>query len=251
MPEWEAVTHDLTEKLEWQSEQSRRLEENLDNATRELTSNQHDLLIAKERIENLGSRQQYEDEQHRATTADLENKIDVACVKDDTGKAQLSVDLHESVRAFGELQGELTGKVRQLDLIQTEIKRITDSKGELTVENERLDRQAALSQNELQRVTDVNTVTEKNNIRLSKDISALEFTLARKEKELAVLKVNERRLKENVSHLEMSVQGQSQKAVDSSCPGAESVVAKLISEVANAKAEKYSREPQQWESSTA
>ena len=27
VPEWEAVTHDLTEKLEWQSEQSRRLEE--------------------------------------------------------------------------------------------------------------------------------------------------------------------------------------------------------------------------------
>ena len=73
VPEWEAVAHDLTEKLEWQSEQSRRLEENLDNATRELTSNQHDLLIAKERIENLGSRQQYEDEQHRATIADLES----------------------------------------------------------------------------------------------------------------------------------------------------------------------------------
>ena len=172
----------------------------------------------------------------------LKNKIDVACVKDDTGKVQPSFDLHESVRAFGELQGELTGKVRQLDLIQTEIKRITDSKGELIVENEGLDRQVAHCQHELQRATDANAVTEKSNIRLSKDNAALEFTLARKEKELVVLKVNGRRLKEDVSHLETSVQEQSPKAVDSSYPDAESVVAKLISEVAKAKAKNASQQ---------
>ena len=85
-------------------------------------------MTAKEQIENLGRVQQYQEEQHRASLADLENKINVACMEDDTGKVQLSVELHESVRTVGELQGELTNKVRQLNLIQTEIERITGSR---------------------------------------------------------------------------------------------------------------------------
>ena len=73
-----------------------------------MRSCQNDLLIAKGQIGHLGRIQQYQDEQHRASSADLENKINVACMEDDTGKVQLSVELHESVRTVGELQGELT-----------------------------------------------------------------------------------------------------------------------------------------------
>ena len=77
----------------------------------------------------------YQEEQHRASLADLENKINVACMDDDTGEVQLSVELHESVRTVGELQSELTKKVRQCELIQTEVKRITDSRDSVVKEN--------------------------------------------------------------------------------------------------------------------
>ena len=107
----EALTNDLRLKLGEQSEKSRRLEEDLGGSVRELRSCQNDLLIAKEQIENLGRVQQYQEEQHRASLADLENKINVARMEDDTGKVQLSVELHESVRTVGELQGELANKV--------------------------------------------------------------------------------------------------------------------------------------------
>ena len=102
----EALTNDLTMKLNGQSEQSRRLEENPDNALSELRSCQNDLLVANEQIENLGAIQQYRDEQHRANLATLEDNINVACVEDDTGNALLSVDLHESVQAnYGRTPG--------------------------------------------------------------------------------------------------------------------------------------------------
>ena len=123
----EALTNDLRLKLDEKSEASCRLEENLGGSVRELRSCQNDLLIAKEQIENLGWAQQYQEEQHRASLADPGSKIHVACVEDDTGKVQLSVELREPVRTVGELQSELN-KVRQLDLIQTEVRRITDSR---------------------------------------------------------------------------------------------------------------------------
>ena len=50
--------------------------------------------------------------------ANLENKIDTACMEDDTGKVQLTVDLHESFRKIGELQGELTNMVRQSEVVE-------------------------------------------------------------------------------------------------------------------------------------
>ena len=107
----EALTNDLRLKLDEKSETSRRLEEDLGGSVRELRLCQNNFLIAKEQIENLGRAQQYQEEQHRASLADLENKIHVASMGDDTGKVQLSVELHESVKTVGELQSELANKV--------------------------------------------------------------------------------------------------------------------------------------------
>ena len=177
----EALTDDLRLKLDEQSDKSCRLEEDFDGSRRELRSCQNDLLIAEEQIENLGRTQQYQDEHFRASHVDLENKVNVACMEDDTGKVQLSVDLRGSVRAFGELQGELTNKVRQLDLIQTEVKWITDSRDAVVVEQEKLEHQAIQYQNELQGVNGMNTITEKNNVPLSKDNLALGYNADSKE----------------------------------------------------------------------
>ena len=99
----EALTNDSRLQLDEQSETSRRLEEDLDGSRRELRLCQNDLLIEKKQIKNLGRAQQYQEEQHRASLPDLENKINVACMEDDAGKVQLSVELHESVRTAGEL----------------------------------------------------------------------------------------------------------------------------------------------------
>ena len=114
--------------VEMSGDQSRRLEENLGEALDDLRSCQNDLLKARTRIENLESTLQYNSEMHSKIRADSEERINAACMEDDTGKVQLSVDLHESVRTIGELQSELTEKVRQLELIQGEVKRITDSR---------------------------------------------------------------------------------------------------------------------------
>ena len=133
---------------------TRRLEERIDGSARELRSCQNDLLIANQRVENLVRAQQYQEEQHRASIADLENKIDVACMEDDTGKVQLSVELHEPVRTVGELQSELTNKVRQYELIQTEVKRITDTRDSVGKEKKTLEQQTVQYQRELQRVND-------------------------------------------------------------------------------------------------
>ena len=99
----EAPTNDLRLKLDEKSETSRRLEEDLGGSVGELRSCQNDLLIAKEQVENLGRAKQYQEEQHRASLADLENKTHAACMEDDTGKVQLPVELHETVRTVGEL----------------------------------------------------------------------------------------------------------------------------------------------------
>ena len=117
----EAPTNDLRLKLDEKSEASRRLEEYLDGSAKESISCQNGFLIAKQQPENLVRAQQYQEEQHHASLAVLENKINVARMEDDTGKVQLSVELHESVRTFGELQGEPANKVRQHELNQHEV----------------------------------------------------------------------------------------------------------------------------------
>ena len=130
----EALTKDLRLKLDEKSETSRRLEEYLDGSAKELRSCQNDLLIAKQQVENLVRAQQYQEEQHRVSLADLENKLNVVCMEDDTGKVQLLVELHEFVRTVGELQSEFTNKVGQHELIQNEVKRITDSRDSVVQE---------------------------------------------------------------------------------------------------------------------
>ena len=231
----EALTDDLRLKLDERSGKSRRLEEDLGGSVRELRLCQTNLLIAKEQIESLGRAQQYQEEQHRASLADLENKINVVCMEDDTGKVQLLVELHESVRTVGELQAEFTSEVRQLDLIQTEIKRITGSRDIVLAEKEKLEHQAAQYQKELQRVSDASTITEKNNVRLTKDNMALEHDASRKEKEVFALK-------KVITKLEESAKERSEKADGSLNPDTESVVANLSSVIVRVKAENASQQ---------
>ena len=136
----------------------------------ELRSCQNDLLQAQTRIENLESTLQYNNEMHLNIKADLEEKVNAACMEDDTGKVQLSVDLHESVRTIGELQSELSSKVRQLELIQGEVKRITDSR----------DAADAKYQKEIREANDVVSITEKNNERLSQENMRFGYNLKEK-----------------------------------------------------------------------
>lgn len=191
-------------------------------------------MVANGQIENLGSIQQYRDEQHRASLADLEHKINVACVEDDIGKAQLSVDLRESLRAFGELQGELTSKVRQLDLVQTEFKRVTDSRGAVGVERERLEHQVVQYQEEIQRLDQINVAVEN-------DKRAMVFDEVNKQHDFDAFKDGGLKLKETVSQLGTSVRELSQKA-GAPDSDANSVVAKSSSEVIKAKAENASQQ---------
>ena len=174
-------------------------------------------MVANEQIENLGAIQQHRDEQHRASLATLEDNINVARMEDDTGKVQLSVDLRESVQAIGGLQGELTNKVRQLGLIQAEIKRITGSRDVIAVERERLEHQVVQYQNEIQRLDQANAVVEN-------DDRAIVLDQANKLRDFNALKDNEQKLKDIVSHLETSVRELSQKA-DTPDPVMKSVVA--------------------------
>ena len=117
------------------------------------------------RVENLVKAQQYQDEQHCVSIANLENKINVACMEGDIGKVQMSVELHESIKAVGELQGELTNAVRQYEVIQNEVKRTTDTKDNVVKEKESLEQQIVQYQRELQRVNDAMAETEKNVVR--------------------------------------------------------------------------------------
>ena len=224
----EALTNDLRMKLEEKSETSRRLEEHLDGSAKELRSCQNDLLIARQQVENLGRAQQYQEEQHRASLNDLENKIHVACMEDDTGKVQLSVELHESARAVGELQSELTNKIRQHELIQTEVKRITDSRGTVVAESEKLEHQTVQYQREFQRVKDANALTEKNMVRLTKERLALEYSASNAEKEVLTLK-------KVIKQLEEAAGEHSQEAGRSTDPTSESIIAKLSSDLVKAK----------------
>ena len=190
------------------------LEEHLGGSARELRSCQNDLLIANQQVENLVRAQQYQEEQHRASLADLGNKNNVACMDDDTGQVQWSVELHESVRAVGELQSELTNKVRQYELIQTEAKRITDSRDSVVKEKEMLEQQTIQYQRGLQRVSDANVTTEKNMVRLTKESLALEYNAGRAEKEVFTLK-------KVIKQLEESAKEHSQKAGSSTDPTSE------------------------------
>ena len=214
----EALTNGLRLKLDEKSETTRRLEEHLDGSARELRSCQNDPLIANQQVENLVRAQQHQEEQHRASLADLENNINAACMDDDTGKVQLSVELHESVRTVGELQSELTNKVRH-ELIQTEVKRITDSRDSVVKEKEMLEQQTIQYQRELQRVSDANVLTEKNVVRLTEESLAVEYNASRAENEVFTLK-------KVIKQLEESAKGHSQKAGSSTDPTSESVIAK-------------------------
>ena len=62
-------------------------------------------------------------------------------MEDDTGKVQLTVDLHESFKKIGELQSELTNMVRQSEVIQGEVKRITDVRDNVVNEKGMLEQQ--------------------------------------------------------------------------------------------------------------
>ena len=86
----EAVVKDLTVKLDGQSEQSRRLQGDLEHALGELRSFQNDLLVANKQIKNITATQQYRDEKHRSSLETLGSKINVACVEGDARKLQLS-----------------------------------------------------------------------------------------------------------------------------------------------------------------
>ena len=231
----EALTNDLRLKLDEMSETSRRLEEDLGGSVRELRSCQNDLLVAKEQVENLGRAKQYQEEQNRASLADLENKINVACMEDDTGKVQLSIEFHESVRTVGDLQSELTNEMRQYELIQAEVKRTTDSRDSIVEEKEKLEQRTVQYQRKLQRVSDANAITEKSMVRLTKESLALEYSASKAEKEVLALK-------KVIKQLEESAKGHSQKAGSSTDPGPESVAAKLSSEFVRAKAENASQQ---------
>ena len=171
----EALTNDLRLKMDEKSETTRRLEERLDGSARDLRSCQNDLAIANQRAEELVKAQQYQEEQHRVSIANLENKIDVACMEDDTGKVQLSVELHESIRTVGELQGELTNMARQYEVIQNEVKRITDTKDNVVKEKAAFEQQVVQYQRELQRVNGATAETEMIVVRLAKENLALGF----------------------------------------------------------------------------
>ena len=155
-------------------------------------------------------------------------------MEDDTGKVQLSAALRESARAFGELQGEFTNQVRQLDLIQTEVKQITESRDAVVGERERLEHQVVQYQNEIQRLNQINVVVENGN-------RAIVFDQVNKQRDFDALKDEELKLKEIVSQLDTSVRELSQKA-GAPDPDTNSVVAKLNSEVFKAQAENASQQ---------
>ena len=76
----EALTNDLRTKMDEKSKTIRRLGERLDGSARELRSCQNDLLIANQRVENLVKAQQYQEEQHCVSIANLE-KQDQRCLR--------------------------------------------------------------------------------------------------------------------------------------------------------------------------
>ena len=125
--------------------------------------------------------------------------------------------------------------MRQYDLLQIEVKRITGSRDSVVEEKEKLEQQTIQHQRELQRVSDANVITERNMVRLTKESLALEYSASKAEKEVFVLK-------KAIKQLEESAKGPNQKAGSSSDPDPESVVAKLNSELVRAKAENASQQ---------
>ena len=185
------------------NERSNRLEESLNEAREDLRSSHNELMQARTRVENLESTLQYNNELHLKARAELEDRINAACTEDDTGRVQLTVDLHESHRVIGELQGDLSTKVRQLELIQGEMKRITDA---AEANDERHKR-------ELQVAKDVIDDREKNNERLLLENRRIGDNLKNQGNDLATSECEVRRLLDRVSQLEISNQELSQKAV--------------------------------------
>ena len=87
--------------------------------------------------------------------------------------------------------------MRQFELIQIEVKRITDSRDSVVEEKEKLEQRTIQYQRELQRVSDTNVITEKNMVRSTKENLALDYTASRKEKEVFALKKAIKRLEES------------------------------------------------------
>ena len=170
------------QKMDEKSQTTRRLEERLNESAREVRSCKNDLLIASQRIENFVKAQQYLEEQHGVSIANLENKINIACMEDDTGQVQLSVELHESFKRFGELQGELTNMMRQSEVVQNEVKRITDTKDYVVKEKESLEQQIVQYQREIQRVNDARAETERNVVRLTRENLTLGLNASKAER---------------------------------------------------------------------
>ena len=193
----EDLTNDLRTKVDVKTESMRHLEANLNVSTIELRSCQNELLIANQRIEDLTRTQQYQEEQHTLSVANLENKIDIACMEDDTGKVQLTVDLHESFKKIGELQSELTNMVRQSEVIQGEVKRTTDVKDNVVNEKGMLEQQIVQYKREIQRVNDATFEKERNVVRLTKENLTLELSSSKAEKEVLVLRRLVKQLEES------------------------------------------------------
>ena len=147
----------------------------------------------------------------------------------------MSVELHESIRTVGELQGELTNMVRQYEVIQNEVKRISDTRYNTVKEKETFEQQVVQYQRERQRVNDATAETEKNVARLTKEKLALEYNTGKAEREVLTLR-------RSIRQLEDSAKESSQKAGSSSDPNPDSVVAKLNSELARANAENSSQQ---------
>ena len=125
--------------------------------------------------------------------------------------------------------------MRQYELIQTEVKRIADSRDSVVKEKEIIEQQTIQCQRELHRVSDANVLTEKSMVRLTKQSLALECNASRAEKEVFTLN-------KVIKQLEESAKGHSQKAGSSTNPTSESVIAKLNSELVRAKAENSSQQ---------
>ena len=193
----EDLTNDLRMKIDVKTESMRRLEASLNDSTRELRSCQNELLIANQRIEHLVRTQQYQEEQHNMSIANLENKIDIACMEDEIGKVQLTVDPHESFKKIGELQSELTNMVRQSEAIQGEVKRITDVKDNVVTEKEVLEQQIVQYKREIQRVNDATYEKERNVVRLTRENLALELNSGKAEKEVLALRKSVKQLEES------------------------------------------------------
>ena len=125
--------------------------------------------------------------------------------------------------------------VGQYEVIHNEVKRITDTRDYVVKEKEMFEQQVVQYQRELQRVNGATAEMEKNLVRLTKEKLALEYNTSKAEREVLTLR-------RSIRQLEESAKESSQKAGRSSDSNPDSVIAKLNSELARAKAENSSQQ---------